>query len=366
MPPSPRPDPAVRVRDLRHAFGTGEARKQVLDVNNLDLLPGEITIMTGPSGSGKTTLLTLIGALRSVQEGSVCTLGHELGRLNPRKLVEIRRDIGFIFQGHNLFESLTARENVNMAIELTVIDWCERDRQVTEILSQLGLAHRLSHKPHALSGGQKQRVAVARALVNRPKLILADEPTAALDKEAGRDVVNLLKSVAQENQSTILIVTHDNRILDVADRIVNMIDGRIVSNVAVQRTALIVAFLQKCPLFAGHPPSILVEFAQRMRRETFDPGEVIIRQGETGEKFYVIAAGTVEVAGDGLPPHGTVLRSGDFFGEVALLTGEPRNATVVAREHVEVFTLVKEHFDQALQQSKSLDEQLREALSRRA
>jgi putative ABC transport system ATP-binding protein len=203
--------------------------------------------------------------------------------------------------------------------------------------------------------------------VNRPKLILADEPTAALDKEAGRDVVNLLKQLAQEEHSTILIVTHDNRILDVADRIINMVDGRIVSDVAVQRTALIMEFLQKCPLFAEHPTTMLVEFAERMQRETFEADEVIIRQGEIGDKFYVISAGQVNVAGEkgGVPFRGIALGPGDFFGEVALLTGEPRNATVTAREKVEVFTLVKEHFDQALQRSKSLDEQLREVLSRR-
>jgi putative ABC transport system ATP-binding protein len=367
MPNPSAPEPAVRVRNLRHAFGTGEARKEVLHDNNVDLLPGEIIIMTGPSGSGKTTLLTLIGALRSVQEGGVRTLGRELGQLKPRDLVEVRREIGFIFQGHNLFESLTARENVNMAIELNVSDPLERDRRTLEVLTELNLSHRLDYKPRELSGGQKQRVAIARALVNRPKLILADEPTAALDKDAGRNVVNLLKALAKKEEATILIVTHDNRILDVADRIINMIDGRIVSDVAVQRTARIVAFLQNCPLFAGHPPATMVEFAERMQPETFQPGETIIRRGEIGDKFYVIASGSVEVAGEsnGVPFDGVVLGAGNFFGEVALLTGERRNATVVAREPVEVFTLASEHFHEALQRSKSLDEQLREVLSRR-
>ncbi|MEO8352487.1 MAG: ATP-binding cassette domain-containing protein [Chthoniobacteraceae bacterium] len=367
MPTESTPEPAVRVSGLQHSFGAGEARKPVLHDNHLDLLPGEIIIMTGPSGSGKTTLLTLIGALRSVQAGRVKTLGHELGQLNARELVEVRRKIGFIFQGHNLFESLTALENVNLAIELVMDDPLERDRRAREILSRLGLGHRLEHKPQALSGGQKQRVAIARALVNRPKLILADEPTAALDKESGRSVVELLKTLAHNNQSTVLIVTHDNRILDVADRIINMVDGRIVSDVAVQRTALIVELLQTFPLFAGHPTSTLVEFAERMQRETFAAGETIIREGEIGGKFYVIASGSVEVAGENNNVRfaGVVLNAGNFFGEVALLTGAPRNATVVAREPVEVFTLAKEHFEQALQGSKSLDERLREVLSRR-
>src|SRR5437764_14342400 len=164
-------EPAVRVRALNHSFGLAENRKRVLYDNNLDLMPGEIIIMTGPSGSGKTTLLTLIGALRSVQEGSIFTLGRELGQLSPRELVKVRREIGFIFQAHNLFDSLTARENVNMAIELTVRDPRERDSRSAEILTKLGLAERMAYKPQALSGGQRQRVAGARALVNRPKLI---------------------------------------------------------------------------------------------------------------------------------------------------------------------------------------------------
>src|SRR5215216_3156707 len=190
-------DPTVRVRALNHAFGIEQNRKRVLHENNLDLMPGEIVIMTGPSGSGKTTLLTLIGALRSVQKGSIFAFGRELRDLSPPQLVKMRREIGFIFQAHNLFDSLTARENVNMAVELTLRDARERDRRSAEILQRVGLGHRLEEKPQALSGGQRQRVAVARALVNRPKLILADEPTAALDANSGAAVVTLLQHLAR-------------------------------------------------------------------------------------------------------------------------------------------------------------------------
>lgn len=367
MSARPAPEPAVRVRALGHSFGPEGNRKRVLLDINLDLMPGEIIMMTGPSGSGKTTLLTLIGALRSVQDGSIRALGRELGELSARDLVEVRRGIGFIFQGHNLFDSLTAQENVNMAVELTISDPRERDRRVTEILGKLGLGEHMAQKPHALSGGQNQRVAVARALVNRPKLILADEPTAALDKESGRDVVNLLQGLAQEEQATILIVTHDTRILDVADRIVNLVDGRIISDVAVKPTVLIVEFLQKCPLFAAQPADMLAECAERMKREYFAPGEAIIRQGEIGDKFYMIESGSMEVSGvkEGVPFAGIVLGVGDFFGEVALLTGAPRNATVIAREPVTVFTLAKEHFDAALARSKTLEQRLRAVLYRR-
>ena len=365
MTATARPAPNVRIRGVNHTYGQGEHAKQVLFDNDLDLMSGEIIIMTGPSGSGKTTLLTLIGALRSLQQGRIHALGRELGELAQKELVEVRREIGFIFQGHNLFNSLTARENVNMAIELVLNDPRERNRRAEEMLTKLGLRERMTHKPDALSGGQKQRVAIARALVNRPRLVLADEPTAALDKDTGRDVVNLLKNLAQENGSTILIVTHDNRILDVADRIVNMIDGRIVSNVAVKEAVIICEFLKKCPLFAEHPPAMLTEFAERMTRESFQPGEAIFREGDEGDKFYVLASGRVEVIREG-EEGGIFLETGNFFGEVALLTGEQRNATIVAREPTEVYALGKADFQRALDRSKPLEEQLREAFYQRS
>lgn len=226
-PSSPRC--AVQIRGLDYYFGRGDLRKQVLFDINLDLPRGQIVIMTGPSGSGKTTLLTLIGALRSAQRGSLQVLDRELVGLNNRQLVDVRRNIGFIFQAHNLFESLTAAQNVEMAVELQQQFRTKRS-QAVDILQQLGLEERVDYKPDALSGGQKQRVAIARALVNQPPLILADEPTAALDKKSGRDVVTLMQHLAKEQNRTILMVTHDNRILDVADRIINLIDGRLESD----------------------------------------------------------------------------------------------------------------------------------------
>lgn len=220
---------AVIIRQLNYYFGQGDLRTQVLYDINLDLPKGQIVIMTGPSGSGKTTLLSLIGALRSAHEGNLLVLEKELVGLNKSQLVEVRRNIGFIFQAHNLFESLTASQNVEMAVELTN-NWREKRKLAVEMLSQLGLANRVDYKPNALSGGQKQRVAIARALVNQPRLILADEPTAALDKKSGREVVMLMQKLAKEQGCTILIVTHDNSILDVADRIINLVEGRLESD----------------------------------------------------------------------------------------------------------------------------------------
>ncbi|MEA5487304.1 MULTISPECIES: DevA family ABC transporter ATP-binding protein [Pseudanabaena] len=229
---SPNFEPSVQIRNLNFHYGEGDLFKQVLFDINLEIRSGQIVILTGPSGSGKTTLLTLIGALRTIQDGSLKVLGQELKGLNPKKLVQIRKNIGFIFQAHNLFHSLTARQNVMMSTDLFTHEGgnAMAANKAAEILTQLGLGERVDYKPHALSGGQKQRVAIARALVNRPSLILADEPTAALDKKSGRDVVTLMQKMAKEENITILMVTHDNRILDVADRIINLVDGNLESD----------------------------------------------------------------------------------------------------------------------------------------
>jgi putative ABC transport system ATP-binding protein len=222
-------DLVVKIRDLNFWFGVGNISIQALFNISLDLPKGQIVIMTGPSGSGKTTLLSLIGGLRSAHDGSLRVLGQELVGMNKAQLVQIRRNIGFIFQAHNLFESLSAYQNVSMAIELAK-DTSRKRQMAEEILTAVGLADRVDYKPNALSGGQKQRVAIARALVNRPKLILADEPTAALDKKTGRDVVTLMQKLTKEDGCTVLMVTHDNRILDVADRIINLVDGNLESD----------------------------------------------------------------------------------------------------------------------------------------
>jgi putative ABC transport system ATP-binding protein len=219
-------EPVISISHLNHYYGRSSLRKQILFDVNLNIFPGEIVIMTGPSGSGKTTLLSLIGGLRSVQEGSLKFLGEELYRANQQKLVNIRRKIGFIFQAHNLLGFLTARQNVQMAVELdNSISQPEAVNRAENMLRSVGLAQRVSYYPDNLSGGQKQRIAIARALVNNPSLVLADEPTAALDRQSGRDVVEIMQRLAKEQGTSILLVTHDNRILDIADRIINMEDG---------------------------------------------------------------------------------------------------------------------------------------------
>jgi putative ABC transport system ATP-binding protein len=357
----------VQVRGLNHSFGHGELRKQVLFDNNLDLTRGEIVIMTGPSGSGKTTLLTLIGALRTVQEGSLKVMGRELHGLSSGELIDVRRNAGFIFQAHNLFESLTAFQNVGMSMELKGYDRTSIRQRAEELLTALGLGHRIHYKPDSLSGGQKQRVAIARALASRPALILADEPTAALDKESGRTAVELLREYATHENATILIVTHDNRILDVADRIVNMVDGRVISDVVIVESAAISEFLRQCPLFSSFTARTLTEVADKMSLEKHPAGSVIIRQGDPGDKFYLIREGKAEVLVADAKGERKVatLGEGDFFGEAALLTGEPRNATVKAIEDVESYVLGKQDFDAVIEASTTFKEELRKVLFER-
>ncbi|YAF95101.1 MAG: DevA family ABC transporter ATP-binding protein [Nodularia sp. CChRGM 3473] len=224
-------EPVIAIKNLNHYYGKGALKKQILFDINLEIYPGEIVIMTGPSGSGKTTLLSLIGGLRSVQEGSLKFLGVELFGASQNKLVQIRRNIGYIFQAHNLLGFLTATQNVQMAVELNDdITQNEAIAKSEAMLGAVGLEERVSYYPDSLSGGQKQRIAIARALVNSPPLVLADEPTAALDKQSGRDVVEIMQGLAKEQGTSILLVTHDNRILDIADRIIEMEDGILVRN----------------------------------------------------------------------------------------------------------------------------------------
>ncbi len=360
-------DAVIRVRNLNYYYGEGELRKQVLFDNHLEVSRGEIVIMTGPSGSGKTTLLTLIGALRSVQEGSLEVLGNQLRGAAMAELVRVRRKLGFIFQAHNLFESLTAFQNVRMAAELFGFAADRTSRRIAELLTVLGLGHRIHYKPDSLSGGQKQRVAIARALVHQPPLILADEPTAALDEKSGRDVVTLFQRFTREDRSTIIMVTHDNRILDVADRIVNMVDGRIKSNVLVKVTAEICEFLRDVPIFQRLTPGSITAVADKVKSEKHGAGTVIVAQGDAGDKFYLVRRGVVDVKRtEGAETRlVTSLGAGDYFGEAALLTGEPRNATVIAREDTEVYTLNKEDFQAVVKASASFEDELRKALFQR-
>jgi putative ABC transport system ATP-binding protein len=350
--------PLVCADNVNFFYGEGESRFQVLFDIGLDVLPGQLIVMTGPSGSGKTTLLTLIGALRSLQEGRLEVLGRDLSQLGAGELVHVRREIGFIFQMHNLFEALSAYENVKMALQLSgELSAAEMRRRGVAMLERLGLSHRINHKPRSLSGGQRQRVAIARALANRPKLVLADEPTAALDQDSTRNVVRLFKELTVEDSSAILMVTHDHRIIELADRLLHMVDGRIVSDVMLNDALRICEFLKGVELFKALTPNELTHVAERMTKRHYLPGDVVIQQGDIGHELFLVSDGGVRVERSGQEV--ARLGPGEFFGELALLSGNPRNASVIATDPLETYVLGEADFRAAMDQSESFRDQLR-------
>ncbi len=232
-PASPAAAPSgatVVARGVHYAYTSPEGTRPVLFDVDLEVHAGEVVVLTGPSGSGKTTLLTLIGALRSLQQGSVRVLGQELAGAPEGSRGQVRRGIGYVFQGHNLLESMSARENVLLSLELhPELDAGERRRRADAMLAAVGLGTHLVNPPGQLSGGQRQRVAIARALAAGPQLVLADEPTASLDGHTGRAIAELLERLAREQGAAVLLVTHDHRIFDVADRVLHLEDGRLVA-----------------------------------------------------------------------------------------------------------------------------------------
>jgi putative ABC transport system ATP-binding protein len=221
-------EPVIEFSDLSYAFGKGDLRRQVLYGVSGMVRAGEMVILTGPSGSGKTTLLTLMGTLRRAQEGRIALLGTELAKLPMRKLRRLRTKIGFIFQAHNLIGPLTAHQNLLMALRLHP-EIRNPSQAAREMLTDLGLGDHMYKFPRQLSGGQRQRVAIGRALVGGPRVILADEPTASLDGKTGRMVVERLQYLAKRQGTAIVLVTHDARILDIADRVVELVDGRLTA-----------------------------------------------------------------------------------------------------------------------------------------
>lgn len=231
-------EPIVSIRNVNYWYGEAALQRQVLFDVSTDIMPGEIVLLTGPSGSGKTTLLTLAGALRAVEEGSVRIFGIELKDAPTSKLLAVRARVGFVFQAHNLLEALTARQNVQMSLGLEPnLSRADAEKRSVDALEAVGLGEHINKLPGQLSGGQKQRVAIARAVVRNPGIILADEPTASLDRKSGREVVELLHDLAKRQGKSILLVTHDNRILDLADRILVLEDGRLESLAATAATS---------------------------------------------------------------------------------------------------------------------------------
>ncbi len=336
---SPPFAPLVTVSGVSHRFGAGAS---VLTDLHLTVAPGEIVVLTGPSGSGKTTLLTLIGALRSLQTGSIRLGATELAGLSAAGQVAVRRGLGFIFQEHNLFESLTARQNIAMATCLAP------DRAVPaaeDPFVQLGLAGLDHRKPRELSSGQRQRVAIARALSTRPPLVLADEPTAALDRETGATVLTLIRRLADTARTAALVVTHDSRIFPFADRLVNLVDGRLVADLPLKTLVALCHHLRRSGEFPALSPGALVQVARAMSVVTVAAGALLATPG-------VILAGEARAE-----TGGATLGPGAVFGAAALLADRPV-PPVRALTAVRAATLTREAFLAACARERSLDEQI--------
>lgn len=227
---------AISVRNLNKIYSEGAASVKALTNVNLDVRSGEVTLLMGPSGSGKTTLISIMGGILRPTSGSVRIGGREISGLSEKELPRVRLDhIGFIFQGFNLFPTLTAGENVELALDLKNVRGKDAKHRAAGLLAQVGLSEKCHTFPADLSGGQKQRVAIARALAGEPRIILADEPTAALDSASGRVVIGMLRTLAREQRRAVVIVTHDNRLLPFADRIVHIEDGTIKEDTTLEQ-----------------------------------------------------------------------------------------------------------------------------------
>jgi putative ABC transport system ATP-binding protein len=238
--------PLLEARNIVKTIGTGAGELHILKGVTMDLRPGELTLLMGPSGSGKTTLLSILGCILTASSGELHLAGHQCVGLGSEELAEIRRlHVGFVFQSYNLFPTLTAVENVLVALDVRDARSADPVQTASEALKAVGLGHRINTYPSKLSGGEKQRVAIARSLAGRPSVVLADEPTAALDSENGKAVMELLKEVAKDPTRAVMAVTHDHRTLHYADRIITIEDGLIVGD---DRSP------NKHPPGEGHPP----------------------------------------------------------------------------------------------------------------
>ncbi|HEY9887279.1 MAG TPA: ABC transporter ATP-binding protein [Candidatus Obscuribacterales bacterium] len=227
--PAVAPPAAIEARCIHMAYGAGARRSApVLTGIDLAIAPGTVQLLMGPSGSGKTTLLSILGGILTPTAGEVHLLGCCVTRLSASQRSQFRlRHLGFVFQGFNLFPALTAAENIEVVLNLLGVQGAAARQRSLALLDLVGLAAKAQALPEDLSGGQKQRVAIARALANQPQIILADEPTAALDAQSGHSVIELLRGLAHETGATVLIVTHDPRIVDVADRLIYLEDGQV-------------------------------------------------------------------------------------------------------------------------------------------
>ena len=347
---SDKPEALVAIENLCHSYQDADQQKQVLFDINLSIYGGTNVFLTGYSGSGKTTLISLIGCLRGVQSGSLKLLGQELNGASESQLMRMRRRIGYVFQHFNLLDFMSIRQNVQQTLELQS-DFSVRaaKRRAEEMLDMVGLGDRCNAYPKELSGGQKQRVAIARALAHKPKLVLADEPTAALDTATGREVTNLFQSMAQQQNCAVLVVTHNRRVLDVADEIIHMEDGKLGTAIGEQLSLV----------FPTLSDGELTALTRETQQRTYYPGDAIIHQGEKASEFFLLLQGELEVVEeltDGRERTlGQINKRGTYFGEMALLEdGARRMATirVVGDKEAAILVIHKETFDKMTESSR--------------
>jgi putative ABC transport system ATP-binding protein len=315
-------DKLVVIKGLNHTYPEGDGIRRVLYDINLTIQAGCIVFITGESGSGKTTLLSLIGCLRSLQEGSIKIFGQELSGANQRQLLSLRQNIGYVFQHFNLLEFLTARENVQTSLEIQPNFSPIQVREKSEwMLEQVGLGNKINAYPSELSGGQKQRVAIARALVHKPKLLLADEPTAALDSTTGREIIELITRLAKQQESAAIIVTHNRRLLPAADQVIHVENGKLTAAIADELSLSL-------PTLTDYQLDQITPFINVVN---YDALQTIVAEDEPANEFFIILDGSVEVIKfdlDQTPQIIAQLNQHDYFGEVGLLTGGRRTATV--------------------------------------
>ena len=338
----------IAIKRLNHYYREGKSQRQILFGIDLDIYPKEVVILTGASGSGKTTLLSLIGCMRSVQEGSLKVLDYELKGANEIQRMQIRRGIGYVFQHFDLLDFMTVQQNVMVSLELQDnFTPQEAKSQSSQILKAVGLGQHLNAYPRDLSGGQKQRVAIARALVHRPRLLLADEPTSALDRQTGQEVTELMTTLAKEQGSAVLIVTHDSRIFGASDRIVRMEDGKLDVDYEGQLSVALPTLTDKQ----------LIQLIPRLKMLTFQPGEIVIRQGEVADKFYILIEGEVEIIQEFSGSESKLLNTlgpNNYFGEIGLLHETTRKATVRAAHNaaIKVIAIDRSDFHEMIVSSK--------------
>jgi len=255
----------ISVDQVTKIYGSGATAFRALNAVSLEVERGEVMLLMGPSGSGKTTLISILGCILRPTTGSVKILGEEVTRLGEKQLPRVRlNNIGFIFQGFNLFPTLTAAENVELALDLKRERGPAAKAKARTCLEQVGMGAKFDRFPADLSGGEKQRVAIARALSTEPQVVLADEPTASLDSQSGRAVMEMLRDMAHQRGRAVVVVTHDNRVIEYGDRIVRIEDGRILSNAteesSVNSSPLSVGILQQSPLRSPSPPALPRDF----------------------------------------------------------------------------------------------------------